>query len=122
MLEGIGGELGGRGSGRIDVAFGAVNGGYEEAAFEVFEAAEFPELQDEAVDELDFDGAGGVEVGEVVVEEGVVAGGVLEVGDGDAAVEAVLEGVGTDGGAAAGGAGAGGALGIGAVRGALTVG
>jgi len=56
------------------------------------------------------------------VEDGVVAGSVLEVGDGDTAVEAVLEVVGTDGGAATGGAGAGGALGVAAVGGALTVG
>jgi len=122
MLVGVGGELLGRGSFRIDVAFGAVDGGDEEGAFEVFEAAEFPEFHDEAMDEFGFDGAGGVKVGEVVVEDGVVAGGVLEVGDGDAAVEAVLEVVGADGGAATGGAGAGGALGVAAVGGALTVG
>jgi NitT/TauT family transport system permease protein len=47
---------------------------------------------------------------------------ILWFGVGDAAIEAVLEGVGANGGAAAGGAGAGGALGVAAVGGALTVG
>ena len=105
MLVGVGGEARRQRKFRIDVAFGAVDGGDEEGAFEVFEAAEFPEFHDEAVDQFGFDGAGGVKVGEVVVEDGVVAGGVLEVGDGDAAVEAVLEVVGADGGAATSGAG-----------------
>ena len=62
----------------VEAALGLFDGVEEEGAFQAFKAAELPQVLDEAVDEADFDGAGGAQVGEVVGQGGAVVGGVLD--------------------------------------------
>ena len=82
---------------------------FEGLGFGGLDAAELPEGEDEARGELELEGAGGSEVGvEVVVEVGEFGGRFEAVEDGGVGVEAVLEGVGTDGEFAGYGDGAGG--------------
>jgi len=120
LLEGEGGAGGGVSDLGMDCVVKAADEFAEVGGFGGFEAAGLDQIADDAMDEFGFGGADGAVVGEEVVEERLVGGGVLgEVGF-QAGIEAVLEGVGADGGAAARGDGAGGELRVGAVGFALT--
>jgi hypothetical protein len=108
------GEGGGAGVlttvGLVVIGFGeeALAGVVEQGALDGLEAAGLPEVLDKALDELGFGGAGGLVVGEVVVEEAGVVVAVLDGGEGYEAIETMFEGVGADTGAAALGDGPGG--------------